>query len=186
MRPITHLFHHYNICSISIIAHWKSHLLLSLYWMWMKLGVWVQDLVQDVSAEIHQDCSKTTWVMAYFFLSPALCKDFLTDGGHVFWPILLIYSRIVYISPTMLYTKSLLWSKMLFCRALELDMCAKFQANRTHGLRGVAFPKLHFWPLITAPPCGQFLGSICTSFPVIGPSFMFLAHSSSQELGLEP
>ena len=76
-----------------------------------------------------------------------------------------------------------------FVEHIELDLCVKFQVNRTYGVRGVAFPKNNFKSLITAPPSGQpgsyFNRSWCTSFPVIGPSFGFLAYSSSREFELK-
>ncbi len=55
---------------------------------------------------------------------------------------------------------------------IELDMCVKFQVNLTHGVEVAGLSK--FWTLIIAP-LGRlesyFLGSICTSFPVIGKKF---------------
>lgn len=68
---------------------------------------------------------------------------------------------------------------------IKLDMCVKFQVNRTNGLRGVAFPILCFWPLATAPPCGwlesNFLWNISTSFPFMVTSFMSLNLSSARQ-----
>ena len=31
-----------------------------------------------------------------------------------------------------------------FVEHIELDLCVKFQVNRTYGVRGVAFQKSHF------------------------------------------
>ncbi len=47
------------------------------------------------------------WPVSYgqFLPSPAHCEDSVIDGGHVFWPILLIYNRNVYFSPPRLGAK---------------------------------------------------------------------------------
>ena len=41
-----------------------------------------------------------------------------------------------------------------FVEHMELDLIVKFQVNQTYGVRGVAFSKMHFQSLITAPPSG--------------------------------
>ena len=51
-------------------------------------------------------CQLEKWLMIWgqYSLSPTLCKDILLDGGHVFWPIMLIDKINYCLSPPMPYS----------------------------------------------------------------------------------
>lgn len=73
-----------------------------------------------------------------------------------------------------------------FCRAQWAGLVCEISSHLDLKSEGRGLSKIAFWALITVPPFGWlhscFLGSTCTSFSVIGPSVMVLAHSSWQQL----
>lgn len=67
--------------------------------------------------------------------------------------------------------------KGIFVEHIKLHVYVKLHLNS-------ACSEQAFWAVVIVLSCSSyFLGSTCTSFSVIGPSFMFLAHSSSQQFG---
>ncbi len=170
----------------------------------------------EVSTEFDQDCSKTTWFIPIFLLSPSHCKFFLTNGGHVFPPILLICNRNLDLSPQRLYIKfgvdTVKIQKSLFillffrlCKLAKKSIMVASTAQVTFlestfsyrcvlNLKSIGLTGCGGWPFkvftflvvnysATIRSIGPyFLWSIITSSPVMVPSFMSLARSSSQQI----